>query len=44
MNMRIGGVSVFDYIIIVSIIGTCISIAIRGSGRIRYNDVIQGAE
>ena len=29
----------FDFIIFASVVGTIISIAIRGSGRIRYNDM-----
>lgn len=44
MNLRIGDISIFDYIILASILCTCISIAVRGSGRIRYNDMILDKE
>lgn len=40
MSVDIYNTSIFDWILVLSIISACISIIIRGSGRIRYNDVI----
>ena len=40
MFFKIAGVSVFDYLFLLSVITTIILIAINGSGRIRYNDLI----
>ena len=34
------GASVFDYLLFLSIIGTVILISLTGSGRIRYNDIL----
>ena len=44
MHLRIKGTSIFDYIILLSVTLTCVNIAIRGSGRIRYNDAIDDEE
>lgn len=38
---KIAGISVFDYVFLLSVVGTMIIIAINGSGRIRYNDIIE---
>lgn len=38
---KIADISFFDYIFIISVIVTCITIAFKGSGRIRYNDIIE---
>ena len=40
MNLNIKGYNIFDCICILSVLLTLVSIAVRGSGRIRYNDVI----
>ena len=40
MNPRVNDVGIFDYLFVVSLVISLISIAIRGSGRIRYNDII----
>lgn len=39
---KIAGTSIFDYLFILAIIMTIIIIAVKGSGRIRYNDIIDG--
>ena len=44
MNLEIKGYHIFDYIFILFMIITLISIAIRGSGRIRYGDAIHDKE
>ena len=38
--LRIAGISIFDLIFLLSIVMTIIIIAINGSGRIRYNDIL----
>ena len=40
MFFSIGGVGFFDYMFIISVLATIITIAFKGSGRIRYNDII----
>jgi len=40
MFFKIAGVSVFDYLFLLMVITTIILIAVNGSGRIRYNDLI----
>lgn len=40
MYFKIAGVSVFDYLFLLSVVTTIILIASNGSGRIRYNDLI----
>lgn len=42
MWFKIAGTSIFDYLFILSVIVTIIIIAVNGSGRIRYNDIIDG--
>ena len=37
----IAGISFFDFVFLISVIATLIIIAINGSGRIRYNDIIE---
>ena len=44
MHLRIKDTSIFDYMILTSFVLTCVNIAIRGSGRIRYNDAIDDKE
>ena len=44
MHLRIKDTSIFDYMILTSVVLTCVLIAIRGSGRIRYNDAIDDKE
>ena len=44
MHLRIGTQSIFDYILLATVIVACVIIAIRGSGRIRYNDVYHDKE
>ena len=39
--LKIAGVSFFDYVFLISVFATLIIIAINGSGRIRYNDIIE---
>ena len=38
---KIGGISIFDYVFLLAVVITIILIAINGSGRIRYNDLIE---
>ena len=40
LYFHIEGISIFDVILIISVIATLIIIAVNGSGRIRYNDII----
>ena len=41
LYFHIEGISIFDVILIISVIATLIIIAVNGSGRIRYNDIIE---
>ena len=40
MFFRLAGASVFDYIFMIAVIVTILIISINGSGRIRYNDIL----
>ena len=40
MNLKIKGTSLFDCVLLASAVAACVVIALRGSGRIRYNDAI----
>ena len=44
MNVRLFNTSIFDYLLLIFVLIALISIGIRGSGRIRYNDVIMDKE
>ena len=44
MNIKLHGTNLFYWVFFLSVIISLISIAIRGSGRIRYNDAIVDKE
>ena len=44
MYIKIADASIFDYMLTLSILCSLLMIAIRGSGRIRYNDAILSKE
>ena len=44
MSIKIYGTNLFHWVFFLSVIISLISIAIRGSGRIRYNDAIVDKE
>ena len=44
MNIRIAHTGIVDYILLICVAIACVSIAVRGSGRIRYNDVMLDKE
>jgi len=40
MNFNVRGYNIFDCIFLLFVVASLINIALRGSGRIRYNDTI----